>query len=391
MINYLIHKLTDGRNYKENLERERIGVIAGSFGVFLNFVLFFVKVLLGLATGSIALTADAFNNLTDTASSVITIFGFKLANRPPDEDHPYGHGRFEYLTGLTISVLVMFVGFQFIVSSYKRIVQPEPVVFEWITLFILVLSIMLKLIMHLMYKRLGKMTGSNTLIATGTDALGDVFTTSVVVLGLVISRFTTLPIDGFIGIIIALYIIYNGVTLTLDTIGPIIGEKPDLELVEKIKEKVTSYDKIYGVHDLELHSYGPGKTMATIHAEVPYDIDLVEIHNIVDKIERKVKEELGINLVIHMDPINEEDDEYLHIKQEVTEIALRIPKVMSIHDFRYTGLSTHKIIIFEAVVDSKNTTAKEREDIEGILRSTLELKYPDTKIYLTIDLDVSML
>lgn len=391
MINFFINKLTTGRNYRETLERERIGVIAGSFGVFLNFVLFFVKVLLGLATGSIALTADAFNNLTDTASSVITIFGFKLANRPPDEDHPYGHGRFEYLTGLTISVLVMFVGFQFIVSSYKRIVQPEPVVFEWVTLFILLLSMVLKLIMHLFYKRLGKMTGSNTLIATGTDALGDVFTTAVVVLGLVISRFTTLPIDGFIGIIIALYIIYNGVTLTLDTIGPIIGEKPDVELVEKIKEKVTSYDKIYGVHDLELHSYGPGKTMATIHAEVPFDIDLVEIHNIVDKIERKVKEELGVNLVIHMDPINEEDDEYLHIKQEVTEIALRIPKVLSIHDFRYTGLETHKILIFEAVVDSRNTTAKEREAIEGILRSTLELKYPDTKIYLTIDLDVSML
>jgi cation diffusion facilitator family transporter len=391
MINFFINKLTAGRNYRETLERERIGVIAGSFGVFLNFVLFFVKVLLGLATGSIALTADAFNNLTDTASSVITIFGFKLANRPPDEDHPYGHGRFEYLTGLTISVLVMFVGFQFIVSSYKRIVQPEPVVFELVTLFILLLSIILKLIMHLFYKRLGKMTGSNTLVATGTDALGDVFTTAVVVLGLVISRFTTLPIDGFIGIIIALYIIYNGVTLTLDTIGPIIGEKPDMELVEKIKEKVTSYDKIYGVHDLELHSYGPGKTMATIHAEVPFDIDLVEIHNIVDKIERKVKEELGVNLVIHMDPINEEDDEYLHIKQEVTEIALRIPKVLSIHDFRYTGLETHKILIFEAVVDSRNTTAKEREAIEGILRSTLELKYPDTKIYLTIDLDVSML
>ncbi|MBP1920780.1 cation diffusion facilitator family transporter [Youngiibacter multivorans] len=391
MIDILINKIVDGKNYSNVFERAKIGIKAGIVGIVLNFILFLVKLLLGFVTGSISLMADAFNNLTDTTSSVVTILGFKLANRPPDEDHPYGHGRLEYLSGLTISVLVMFVGFQFIVSSWKKIVAPSPVISEWSTTFILVLSILLKYLMHLFYKRLGKKIGSQTLEATATDALGDVFTTSVVVLGLIASKFTTLPIDGVVGIAIALYIIYNGLMLTLETLNTIIGEKPDMELVEKIKAKVVSYNHIYAVHDLAIHSYGPGRTMASIHAEVPFDMNLVEIHNVVDKIERKVREELGVDLVIHIDPLNDHDDEFLAVQQKVTELSLSIPKILSVHDLRYTGLKDHKMLIFEAVVDSKNLTEKERLSIKHELTEMVSNEFPDTRVFITLDLDVTIL
>jgi cation diffusion facilitator family transporter len=391
MIDIFINKIVDGKNYSNVFERAKIGIKAGFVGIVLNFILFLVKLLLGFVTGSISLMADAFNNLTDTTSSVVTILGFKLANRPPDEDHPYGHGRLEYLSGLTISVLVMFVGFQFIVSSWKKIVAPSPVISEWSTTLILVLSILLKYLMHMFYKKLGRKIGSQTLEATATDALGDVFTTSVVVLGLIASKFTTLPIDGVVGIAIALYIIYNGLMLTLETLNTIIGEKPDMELVEKIKAKVVSYNHIYAVHDLAIHSYGPGRTMASIHAEVPFDMNLVEIHNVVDKIERKVREELGVDLVIHIDPLNDHDDEFLAVQQKVTELSLSIPKILSVHDFRYTGLKDHKMLIFEAVVDSKNLTEKDRLSIKHELTEMVSNEFPDTRVFITLDLDVTIL
>ncbi len=391
MIDLFIDKIVNGKNYSNVHEREKIGIKAGFVGIVLNFILFLVKLTLGFVTGSISLMADAFNNLTDTTSSVITILGFKLANRPPDEDHPYGHGRLEYLSGLTISVLVMFVGFQFILSSWKKIVDPSPVSSEWSTTLILVLSIVLKYFMHMFYKRLGRKIGSQTLEATATDALGDVFTTSVVVLGLIASRFTTLPVDGVVGIGIALYIIYNGLMLTLETLNTIIGEKPDMELAEKIKSKVVSYNHIYAVHDLAIHSYGPGRTMASIHAEVPFDMNLVEIHNVVDKIERKVHEELGVDLVIHIDPLNDHDDAFLAVQQKVTELALSIPKILSVHDFRYTGLKDHKMLIFEAVVDSKNLSEKERMSIKHELTEMVSNEFPDTRVFITLDLDVTIL
>ena len=387
----MVDKLVVGRDYHIAKERERIGRISGSLGILLNFILFSVKGFLGLATGSIALIADAFNNLTDTASSLITIIGFKMANKEPDNEHPYGHGRIEYLTGLTISVLVIVVGYQFVVSSFKKILSPSPVTSSTLIIGILILSLSFKLFLYLFNKRLGKKVNSGTLLATAQDAIGDVLTTSVVIIGLILSQYTSLRVDGFIGVLIALYIIFSGLKLSLETINPILGEKPEKELAEKIKKKVMSYESIHGVHDLQIHNYGPAKTMATIDVEVPHDMNLVDLHNTVDKIERHIREDLDISLVIHVDPINYNDARYLEVKGIVGDMALSIDNVISFHDFRYTGFSENELIIVEVVVDSKKTSDKDRISIKKELEEKLRERFKTAKILITVDLDVAIL
>lgn len=391
MINIVINKIMKGRDSAEPDERERIGRITGVLGIGLNFILFLVKGGLGLITNSISLTADAFNNLSDTASSFITIVGFKLANKEADKKHPYGHGRIEYLTGLMISVLVIVVGYQFVVSSVNKILHPSPVSVSPIALVILIISISFKVFIYLLNKKLGDRIKSGTLLATAQDALGDILTTSVVIIGLIIGKFTTVPIDGFIGVLIALYIIFSGIKLSLETIDPILGEKPDDELAEKMKELIISYPDIYGVHDLQMHNYGPSKTMATIDVEIPYDMSLVDAHNLVDRIERKSREELGVNLVIHMDPINNYDKKFLEVRNSVNEIAMSVKNMLSIHDFRYTGHAEDQLIIFEIVVDSKETSAADRIKIKKTIEDKLKEKYSKAKILIDIDLDVAIL
>lgn len=391
MINRLIDKVISGRDLHLAKERERIGKISGTLGICLNFILFSIKGILGLTTGSIALIADAFNNLTDTASSIITIIGFKLANKEPDNEHPYGHGRIEYLTGLTISVLVIVVGYQFVVSSVKRIMAPGPVTSSTPIIIILGLSLSFKLLIYGFNKTLGRKIESSTLLATAQDAIGDVLTTSVVILSLIMSQYTALPVDGFIGVLIALYIIFSGLKLSLETINPILGEKPEKELADKIKKKILSYENIYGVHDLQIHNYGPAKTMATIDVEVPYDMNLVELHNLIDKIERHIREDLSISLVIHMDPINNTDERYLEVKKIVGDIALSIENILSFHDFRYTGHSEDELIILEVVVDSKKTTEKDRAAIKKELEKRLRSRFKTARIMITVDLDVAIL
>jgi len=391
VINKIVDKLVEGRDYHNAKERERIGQISGILGILLNFILFTVKGSLGLITGSIALIADAFNNLTDTASSLITIIGFKMANKEPDNEHPYGHGRIEYLTGLTISVLVIVVGYQFVVSSFKKILSPSPVTSSTLIIVILILSLSFKLFLYLFNKKLGKKVNSGTLLATAQDAIGDVLTTSVVIIGLTLSQYTSYRVDGFIGVIIALYIIFSGLKLSLETINPILGEKPEKELADKIKKKVLSYDSIYGVHDLQIHNYGPAKTMATIDVEVPHDMNLVELHNLIDKIERHIREDLTISLVIHVDPINYSDARYLEVKKIVGDMALSIDNVLSFHDFRYTGFSEDELIILEVVVDSKKTSESERSAIKKELEEKLRERFKTARILITVDLDVAIL
>lgn len=391
MINMIIRKITQGRDLQLARERERIGSLTGFMGILMNFFLFAVKGLLGMATGSISLIADAFNNLTDTASSVITIIGFKMAGKEPDQEHPYGHGRIEYLTGLTISILVIVVGYQFVVSSIDRIKNPAKVTVTTVALVIIFLSISVKIFIHLLNKRLGEKIMSGTLLATAQDALGDILTTSVVLLGLFVSRLTTFPVDGFVGVAIALYIIYSGIRLSLETIGPLLGEKPEDDLANAIKEKILSYPLITGVHDLHIHSYGPSTTMATIDAEIPYDLTLVEAHNLVDRIERHVREDLGIQLVIHMDPFNDKDERYLEVKRIVGEMVEEMDHVLSFHDFRYTGRSEKELLILEIVVDSKHTTENEREEIRKTLEAKLKDRFRTAKILITVDLDVAIL
>ncbi len=391
MINKLVHKIIRKEHINQNKERERLARISGTVGIVINFFLFLLKGTLGIFTGSISLIADAFNNLSDTASSIITIVGFKIAAKEPDQEHPYGHGRMEYLTGLSISVLIIIVGYQFVISSFKRIINPEVVSASPLILVIIFLSLFFKLFLYKFNTGLGKEINSSALLATARDSISDVLTSSVVIIGLIVSPLTNLPIDGITGVLIALYIMYSGISLSIIAASPLLGEKPDRDLAEKIKTKVLSFEPIINVHDLQIHNYGPTKTMATIDAEVPYDMDLVTLHNLVDQIEWKIKEELGINLVIHVDPVNFEDEHYLNVKEAVGKIALSIPHVLSFHDFQYTGQTENKLIILEIVVDSKNTTEISRSLIKMQLEEKLRERFKTAKIKIILDLDVTIL
>lgn len=341
----------DNQNYKDKHVRGKIGFLSGVVGIIINTILFTIKLIVGILVSSVAVIADAFNNLSDAASSLITIIGFKMANKPPDKNHPFGHGRIEYISALIISFLVMLVGFQFVKTSIGRILNPEPVVFNLIPFILLVVSIVFKLWLAIFNRNLGNKINSTSLKATATDAFGDVFITLVVSLSLLASRFTSFPIDGYIGVIVALFILYAGYGITKETISPLIGEAPDKEFIKEIENSLLSYNYITGVHDLIIHNYGPGRTMASIHAEIPANIDIMSIHEVIDKAEREISDKLDIHLVIHMDPISVDTEEVTQVKNEIKQIIKYNPLIKSMHDFRVVGKGDKKNLIFDIVVD----------------------------------------
>ena len=370
--------------------RDSYGYLGGIVGIILNFILFLTKLIVGIITHSISVTADAFNNLSDTASSLITILGFKLASKPADREHPFGHGRIEYLSGLIVSFMVMLVGFQFLKSSYDRIIHPVKVVFQLIPFVLILISIGVKIWLSRFNNYIGKTIDSSALQASSFDALGDVFTSSSVAASLILSGLTAYPIDGYIGILISLFILYSGFTLIKDTIDPLLGQAPDEKLVKSIADGVTSYDYISGVHDLIVHNYGPGRIMASVHAEVPCDASIIKIHEIIDRAEKEISEKLNIYLVIHMDPIDTNNKEVAIAKDEVEAIIKKYPMIKSFHDFRVVGSGEHKNLIFDIVIDYSQKLSSEFEnniinDISSDIRSIHE--YYNAVI--TIDRDFS--
>lgn len=385
----LIKITTKGNtNYKDKNIRSKIGFLSGIVGIIVNIMLFALKLSIGVIVSSVAVIADAFNNLTDAASSVITIIGFKMASMPADKNHPYGHGRIEYIAALIISFLVMFVGLQFIKTSAGRIMNPEPVVFELIPFIILIVSIAFKLWLAKFNKNLGNKINSSSLKATATDALGDVFITLVVIISIFISKFTTFPIDGYIGIFVAIFILYAGYKLTKETVSPLIGEAPDKEFMKEIEDALLSYKYITGVHDLIIHNYGPGRTMASIHAEIPANIDIMTIHEVIDKAEREISDDLDIHLVIHMDPISVDSKEVSAIKHEINKIIKYNPIIKSMHDFRVVGSGEHRNLIFDIVVDSINLDKISCEDeLKSHIIDSVKEMYPNYNCIITIDKD----
>lgn len=364
LTEYILKLGTKGNHdYTDKETRGKVGYISGIVGLFINLFLSILKLAIGLMASSIAVTADAFNNLSDAASSIITIVGFKLSNAPPDKKHPYGHGRIEYLTALMIALMVMLVGFQFVKSSVDRIINPQPIVFKWISFILLVISISLKIWLSAFNRKLGNKISSAALKATATDALGDVFTTSVVALSLVLSLITDYPIDGYIGVIVSLLILYSGFSLIKETISPLIGEAPDEELIKSINKGVLSYDYILGVHDLIVHNYGPGRIMATIDAEIPADIDVVTIHNVIDQAERELSEKYDIHLVIHMDPIGFETKEITQIRNVIKHKIKGNETFKSIHDLNIVECDYKKVLIFHLVVDGNKIGKEFSEDV----------------------------
>ncbi|WP_334299288.1 cation diffusion facilitator family transporter [Metaclostridioides mangenotii] len=376
----------DNENIQDEDVRNKYGYLAGIVGIFMNFLLFAFKLAIGLFTSSIAVMADAFNNLSDMASSVITIVGFKLSCAPPDEEHPFGHGRLEYLSALIVAFMVMLVGVQFIKSSVERILNPLPIKFEMIPFIILFMSILIKIWLSRFNKFIGKKIDSSALKAASLDAMGDVVTSSCVVLSFLAAKYTTIPVDGYVGIVVSLLILYAGFTLVKDTINPLLGEAPDEELVNSIVDGLMSYDMVIGVHDLIIHNYGVGKSIASVHAEIPSDKDILDIHEVIDTAERELSEKLKIYLVIHMDPVNVQDEEIYETRQELEDMLKQNTYILSMHDFRIVGKGKRKNLIFDVVVDpnelDRNIT---KEEIKANITNLVKSVHPEYGCIIGVD------
>ena len=377
---------------KDNIEDEKVRgsylMLGGFVGIAINILLFSTKLFVGLLASSIAIMADAFNNLSDAASSIITIIGFKLSKKPADAEHPFGHGRIEYLSALIVAFMVMLVGFQFLKSSFEKILNPESITFETIPFILLIISVLLKIWLSRFNKIVGEKINSSALKAASVDALGDVVTSSVVALSFLASKFIIFPIDGYLGFLVAIFILISGIQLIKETINPLLGEAPNKELVEQIKNMVLSYENITGVHDLIIHNYGPGRCMASIHAEIPSDIGVMEIHEIIDAAEREISNKLNIYLVIHMDPICLTTQEVNGIYSEVLKIIEYNPLIKSMHDFRIIGQGEKKNLIFDIVVNpEKLKKIMSQEKLKEDITNSIKKIHPEYECIITIDND----
>lgn len=330
--------------------RTQYGKLAGIVGILSNLLLCIMKICIGVFSKSIAIIADGINNLADASSSIITLIGFKLASLPEDEGHPYGHARIEYLTGLFVSILIIIIGIQLLRSSIDKILHPDPLEFSYLTIAILAAAIVIKLWQAAFNVHIGKRIHSVTLMATAADSRNDVISTTVVLAGVLISQFTGLQIDGWLGCLVALFILWSGIQLVRETSSPLLGEAPDEELVSAIRAIVEEAPEVLGIHDLMVHNYGPGRVFASIHIEVDADGDLMKSHDMIDNIERRVKEALQIEFVVHMDPVRVNDPLITKMHAVISEALSELHCVESIHDFRIVAGPTHTNIIFDAVL-----------------------------------------
>ena len=366
MVQFLLRKMIPaGAQADSPHVRERCGKLSGLIGIGLNLVLCAGKFLAGAVTGSISVMADAFNNLTDAGSSLITLIGFRLAGQKPDEEHPFGHGRMEYLAGLVISMLILLVGFELGKSSLDKILHPQSVVFSVVSAVILLLSVCVKLWMFFFNRALGKQIKSAALSATASDCLADSIATSVVLVGLLVGHFFHIHIDGWLGAAVAIFIFRAGILAVKDTVDPLLGQAPEPELVKGVQETVLGHDEIVGLHDLIIHDYGPGRRMLSLHAEIPADADILAAHDIIDHIERELRERYGVEAVIHMDPIVVGDEATDHMRILVTRLARQvIDEAVTVHDFRMTQGPLHTNLIFDMVLPHgcklTNEQAKQR-------------------------------
>lgn len=346
--------------------RRAYGILCSIVGIFLNILLFAGKYLAGTLTGSIAITADAFNNLSDAGSSVITLVGFKFSGRKPDADHPFGHGRVEYICGFGVSAAIMFMGIELIRSSVEKIAHPTPVNTSTLSIFIMIISIFIKLYMFFYNRIISKRIQSAAMKATSADSLSDSIATTVVLLSMAITRLTGLSVDGWCGVAVGLFILYAGYSSAKETLSPLLGNPADPELVTQIKEIVLSHEVILGIHDLIVHDYGPGRLIISLHGEVSGDGDIYEIHDAIDHIEKELDETLGCQSCLHMDPIATDDKLVDAMRTKLAQEITTIDKRITIHDFRMIKGPTHINLIFDAVVPFdlplNDQQAKERID-----------------------------
>lgn len=336
-------------HYEDPSVRESYGILCGVLGILLNLFLFSGKLLSGLISGSIAITADALNNLSDAGSSIVTLLGFKLAGQQPDSDHPFGHGRFEYISGLIVSFIILLMGLELLKSSVIKIFHPEKPEISLLVIVILLFSIVVKCYMAFYNKKIGKKIHSVSMAATATDSLSDVIATALVLISTLLAAFTDFVIDGYCGVAVALFILVAGFSAAKDTIGPLLGQAPDPEFVRQVTNIVLSYDGIIGVHDLMVHNYGPGRLHISLHAEVPADGDILQMHDLIDLIEHNLKTALRCSAVIHMDPVCVNDPETDRLRKVVEAILTETDPCLSMHDFRIVKGPTHTNLIFDVV------------------------------------------
>lgn len=359
------HFIKDYENTKSPAVRHSYGMLCGIVGILLNILLFFGKFIAGIFSNSIAITADALNNLSDAGSSFITLAGFKLASQKPDPDHPYGHGRMEYLSGLFVSLLILLMAVELLKTSVDKILHPQSTQINPLVIAILAASILVKLYMSYYNQTIGKRIDSTALLATAADIRGDSLSTLLVLASSLISLFTGFQIDGYCGLIVGIFILYSGFNAAKDTINPLLGQAPDKAYVEKIERIVTSHNMILGIHDMMVHDYGPGRVVVSLHAEVPSNGDLLEMHDLIDHIENDLADQCCCEAVIHMDPIAVNDPEVDALKKQLTEIIQSIDDTLKFHDFRIVKGPTHTNLIFDVLVPY-NFTLKDNDLIDRI-------------------------
>lgn len=378
--------IKDYKNYESPAVRSSYGVLCGGFGIFLNILLFIGKFLAGTLAKSVSITADAFNNLADAGSSIITLLGFRLARQKPDTKHPFGHGRIEYIAGLLVSAAIILMGFELAKSSISKIISPEPIEFSVLTAAILVCSILVKLYMVFYNKSIGKKIKSATLGATALDSCSDCIATSVVLVSSLIAHFFKINIDGYCGVLVAAFVIYSGIRALQETITPLLGQAPDREFIERIQKLIEEFPEITGIHDLIVHDYGPGRLMISLHAEMPVyaDSDIFAMHDIIDNAERLLSKELECLVTIHLDPTRSNDEKVAELKAKTVNVLHGISPELSLHDFRVVPGPTHTNLIFDVVIPF-DLKLKEDEITEKLNSAVSE--WDDAKYYVVVSFD----
>ncbi len=378
------------KNYKDVNDvkvRTAYGKFANVSGIILNVLLFALKAVVGVISGSVAVVADAVNNLSDASSNAVGFIGFKLSERPADEEHPYGHGRYEYITGLTVAFIIVSIGLELLKSGIEKIITPTSVSLSVIAVVILAVSIFIKLFMCAIYKVAGNKIKSSALIASSTDSRNDVISTTAVLVSLIISHYANFNLDGYVGVIVAVFIIISGVKIVKDMITPLLGQAPDVEYVNKIKDKIMSYEGVLGVHDLIVHDYGPGRKLASVHVEMSADEDVLKSHELIDGIERDFINDMKLHLVIHYDPISVKDELTNELKLYISNAVNNINQNLSIHDVRIVRGIDRNIVLFDLVIPfgEKIDETKIKQELDLIVKK----EYPSFDANVTIDKNYS--
>lgn len=384
MTNFIIKKFIKDYRRTDNPQiRTAYGKLAGYVGIICNIVLFASKILIGTISGSVSITADAINNFSDASSSIVSLLGFKLSEKPADKEHPYGHGRYEYLSALSVAVIIILIGFELLKTSIGKIINPVDVKFSLILAAVLLLSVFIKLWMMFFNKKIGKAIKSDTLIATSQDSRNDVITTLAVLIAAIISEFTTLQLDGWIGLAVAIFILISGFGLIKNTIDPMLGKAPDEEFVKTIHDKIVSYDGVLGVHDLIIHDYGPCRKFASVHVEMAAEDDPLKSHDVIDNIEYDFMNDFGLNMIVHYDPIITKNDVVNNMRYEITQIVQSVNKSLTIHDLRVVPGISHTNLVFDCLANFELSMSD--YDLKCAISEAVKAIHPEYNCIITID------